>query len=67
MSDITKCKGNGCIKKETCYRYTSVSEVVYQSWFSDEIIWKLSNNEFTCDAYFEDTSVTNVSTRELKK
>lgn len=32
MADITKCKGEGCEAKETCYRYTAKPSK-YQSYF----------------------------------
>ena len=32
MTDITKCTGEGCPLKETCYRYTAPREM-YQSFF----------------------------------
>jgi hypothetical protein len=32
MTDITKCTGEGCALKETCYRFTA-STGMYQSFF----------------------------------
>lgn len=32
MTDITKCKGNNCPLKNTCYRFTAPSDR-YQSFF----------------------------------
>ena len=32
MADITKCTGENCSKKETCYRYTAISSE-RQSYF----------------------------------
>jgi hypothetical protein len=32
MTDITKCTGEGCPLKETCYRFTAPAEM-YQSYF----------------------------------
>jgi hypothetical protein len=32
MADITKCKGEGCPIKESCYRFTASSSE-YQSYF----------------------------------
>ena len=37
MSDITKCKGEGCSMKETCHRFTDPAEE-YQSYFSESPI-----------------------------
>lgn len=31
MSDITKCSGNGCHKKNKCWRFTSPASL-YQLW-----------------------------------
>ena len=32
MADITKCTGEGCPLKETCYRFTAPTDM-YQSFF----------------------------------
>ena len=32
MTDITKCTGEGCALKETCYRFTATTGM-YQSFF----------------------------------
>ena len=32
MTDITKCTGEGCPLKETCYRFTAPTDM-YQSFF----------------------------------
>lgn len=32
MSDICMCEGNGCMQKESCYRYTAKPSE-YQSYF----------------------------------
>lgn len=37
MSDITKCKGEGCSMKETCHRFTDPAEE-YQSYFTESPI-----------------------------
>ena len=37
MTDITKCTGEGCELKETCYRFTA-SEGMYQSYFMNSPI-----------------------------
>ena len=34
MADITKCKGEGCKIKESCYRFTAIAEPTYQSYFT---------------------------------
>lgn len=33
MADITKCSGEGCKIKETCYRFTAKSKPYRQSFF----------------------------------
>jgi hypothetical protein len=34
MSDITKCLGEGCVLRNTCYRYTAISNPHWQSFFT---------------------------------
>lgn len=34
MTDITKCSGEGCPLKETCYRFTAKASD-WQSWFAE--------------------------------
>jgi hypothetical protein len=36
MSDISKCPGIGCDKKDKCYRYTSEGST-FQSYFQPEV------------------------------
>lgn len=33
MADITMCVGNGCPKKDDCYRYTAVKNEYRQAYF----------------------------------
>jgi hypothetical protein len=33
MPDITMCPGDGCTKKDTCYRHTAEPNPYRQSWF----------------------------------
>lgn len=33
MSDIAKCKGEGCPMKESCYRFTAPENELCQSYF----------------------------------
>ena len=35
MTDISKCRGDNCKKKETCFRYQA-SESHYQSWIDPD-------------------------------
>jgi hypothetical protein len=50
MADITKCNGNNCPMKETCYRYTAKITPQWQSYFSEtpEIV------DGKCDYYYKD-------------
>lgn len=34
MGDITKCKGDNCKVKESCYRYTAESKDFWKSWLT---------------------------------
>ena len=50
MADITMCSGQGCDKKEQCYRYTAKADEFWQSYFTTppikdgecEYFWKNS-------------------------
>lgn len=42
MADITKCTGENCTKKETCYRYTAISSE-RQSYFIEPPLSKTGN------------------------
>ena len=33
MSDMTKCKGDGCSMRDSCYRCTAPANELYQSYF----------------------------------
>lgn len=37
MSDITKCNDINCDIKNKCYRYTSIADEFYQSWFAEPV------------------------------
>ena len=54
MTDITKCKGEGYLLKETCYRYKAPTgmrqsffvEVPYRIWEEDcEAYWEIRTKE----------------------
>jgi len=34
MPDITKCPGDGCPLRDSCYRYTATPSPKHQSYFS---------------------------------
>jgi len=49
MPDIAKCKGEGCDKKERCYRYTAEPDEYYQTYgYFDpegcEYFWEIEHN-----------------------
>jgi hypothetical protein len=52
MTDITKCKGDGCHVKGTCYRFTA-PKGMWQSYFMNppikdgecEMYWDTNTNE----------------------
>ncbi len=47
--DISKCFGKDCPRKNTCYRYTSKPDELYQSYGSFEQTMDGSGN---CDYYW---------------
>jgi len=49
MADITKCEGENCKLKETCYRFTAKESEFNQSYFFKPPI---KENE-KCDYYLE--------------
>jgi hypothetical protein len=46
MADITKCRGDGCIIKEKCYRFTAKADE-YQAYFLESPI-----KDGKCDMYW---------------
>jgi hypothetical protein len=61
MSDITKCSGTKCAKKDTCFRYLAKADG-YQSWFA-----KMPNNEDgTCDHYWEVKSKSELKRLQIQ-
>lgn len=48
MADISKCNGNNCTLKETCYRFTAVANPYRQTYapFSQE-------KDGTCKSYWK--------------
>ena len=47
MPDMTKCSGEGCSKKNACYRYTSPISM-NQSWFANPP-FKVEDGQFQCN------------------
>lgn len=54
--DITKCSGEGCPIKERCFRFTSETEPLYQSYFTEiPGKWKddvLNKKVWECEMYW---------------
>jgi len=53
MSDITKCKGEECLLKDNCYRFTAESDEFWQSYFLRSPYDKELN---TCEMLWSDKS-----------
>lgn len=49
MADITKCKGNYCELRQTCYRYKAEDSKFRQSYF----VKTPNNTNSDCDYYWE--------------
>lgn len=47
MPDITMCNGNGCPKKDSCYRFTAKPNELWQSYFMD-----IPYKDNDCDSYW---------------
>lgn len=50
MTDITKCRGDGCPIKDNCYRYTAPSSEM-QSYFI-EIPFEIKDEIFECNMFW---------------
>jgi len=48
MTDISKCSGEGCTRRTTCYRHTATPTAHWQSWFSVPPL----NSDGTCSRYW---------------
>ena len=48
MTDITKCLGENCPMKESCYRFTAESEGIGQTYFIEPPI-----KDGKCEHYWE--------------
>lgn len=49
MADISKCNGDGCPKKDNCYRYTAPSSEHWQAYFT---LVPYNHTEKKCDVYW---------------
>ena len=52
MSDITKCSGKNCPLSKNCYRYTSVANDLWQSYFTEVPFNKETND---CEYFWNKT------------
>ena len=50
MADITMCHGDGCDKKDTCYRFTA-AKGIRQAWFL-EVPLKVKVDGQDCSYYW---------------
>lgn len=50
MADITMCSGEGCPKKDTCYRHTAPQHPMRQSFFAESP----QKEDGECDYYWKD-------------
>jgi hypothetical protein len=55
LSDISKCRGNKCKVKDTCWRYKAPANPHYQSYFNPIVLlgkcneyWKIEDNPNHC-------------------
>jgi hypothetical protein len=51
MADITMCAGEGCLKKESCYRFNATPNPFRQSYFMDIPLIQVSENVHKCEEY----------------
>ena len=65
MPDISKCSGEGCPMKETCYRFTAIADKLWQSYFMNAPI----KEDNTCDYYWpnENDRTKEVPTKNSKR
>ena len=61
MSDITKCKGQGCAVKDQCKRYTA-EESFLQSYFMESPI-----KDNKCDMFWGENNQLNKITNDKKR
>jgi len=61
MADITKCYGQDCPIKETCYRFTAPVNEYLQGWANfDSIYWESDDAE--CSHYYPTKPISTIST-----
>jgi len=49
MADISMCSGEGCPKKENCYRHTAYANEFMQSYFTEVPL----KEDKTCEWYWD--------------
>lgn len=50
------CKGEGCPKKNLCFRYTAEASPFRQSYFASTPVYEDENGELKCDFYYSEYS-----------
>jgi hypothetical protein len=60
VADISKCKGQGCNIKNTCYRFLADADDYMQSYIKGNV----SDDGEYCDHYWPDTEE---AARDMKK
>lgn len=63
MPDITMCKGVGCNKRNTCFRFIAEPSNFLQSWFSISPNEKNGNCEYYMPEKQKDYDVPNMLLR----
>jgi hypothetical protein len=65
MPDISMCTGEGCPRKETCYRFTAEASEFRQSYFINAPI----KEDNTCEYYWpnENDRTKEVPTKNSKR
>ena len=65
MPDISMCNGEGCPRKETCYRFTAKPSEFMQSYFMNAPI----KEDDECEYYWpnENDRTTEVPTKNSKR
>lgn len=63
MTDIAKCKGDGCTLKELCYRYIAKPSEFRQSYFANPPFEEKEGKQ-NCEYYWEvKTKKNEISSR----
>jgi hypothetical protein len=62
MPDISKCKGEDCPMKETCYRFTANANEFMQSYFMNAPI----KEDDSCEYYWDNTEYPTEGTFHIK-